>query len=67
MGLRRAQQALRHARTDPGEDGDGVREYCELVVHLLSGAGRTDATELVRHEVVQEEVKAIERLINMEK
>jgi len=67
VGLRRAQQALRRARTDPGEDGDGVREYCELVVHLLSRAGRTDATEMVRHEVVQEEVKAIEWLMNTEK
>ena len=55
VGLRRSQQALRRARTDPGEDGDGVREYCELVVYLLSRAGERDATAIVRDEVAQEE------------
>ena len=67
VGLRRAQQALRRARIEPGREGDGIREYCDLVVHLLSLASTTDVTEMVRHEVVQQDVKVIERLMNTEK
>ncbi len=59
MGLRRGREALRDARTDPGEDGDGVREYCELVLHLLS----TDATATVRDDVATQDVKLIEQLM----
>lgn len=36
MGLRQGQKALRRARVDPGEDGDGVRAYCETVTYLLA-------------------------------
>ncbi|KAL2019109.1 hypothetical protein VTK56DRAFT_10060 [Thermocarpiscus australiensis] len=36
VGLRKGAEALRRARTDPGETGDGVREFCDLVLFLLS-------------------------------
>ncbi len=66
MGLRRGQKALRVARTDPGEDGDGVRDYCELVLHLLSRSENADATAVVRKEVTEHELKLIEQLMETE-
>lgn len=68
-GLRRGKEALRKARTDPGEEGDAVREYCELVLHLLSRDDSADTghvTDLVRQQVTQEDVKLIETLIEAE-
>lgn len=67
-GLKRGKEALRKARTDPGEDGDAVREYCELVLYLLSKKkdAEIDVTDLVRQQVNQEDVKLIETLIEAE-
>ncbi|ROW16939.1 hypothetical protein VPNG_01048 [Cytospora leucostoma] len=67
-GLRRGKEALRRARTDPGEEGDAVREYCELVLHLLSreSEATADVTDIVRQQVTQEDVKLIEKLIEAE-
>ncbi|PSR82242.1 hypothetical protein BD289DRAFT_341238, partial [Coniella lustricola] len=67
-GMKRGKEALRKARTDPGEDGDAVREYCELVLHLLSDQDKTaiNATDMVRQQTTQEDVKLIEELIEAE-
>lgn len=66
-GLRNGKEALRKARTNPGEDGDAVREYCELVLHLLSKEEATaNVTDIVRQQVTQEDVKLIEKLIEAE-
>ncbi|KAK1761389.1 hypothetical protein QBC47DRAFT_409408 [Echria macrotheca] len=74
VGLRQGAAALRRARTDPGDTGDGVREFCDLVLYLLSknessapgGKGAKDATALVREEVVAEETRIIGRLLEEE-
>lgn len=67
MGLRRGKEALRKARTDPGEDGDAVREYCELVLHLLSKQEATGGiTDMMREQVMQQDVQLIERLMEAE-
>lgn len=65
-GLKRGKEALRKARTDPGEDGEGVREYCELVLHLLSRAEQSNVTDMVQQEVTAEDVRLIEQLIQAE-
>lgn len=76
-GLRRGAEALRKARTDPSETGDGVREFCELVLHLLStppkvrvGNGakqeKATATGLVHDEIVAEDEEVIRQLIQEE-
>lgn len=67
-GLKRGKEALRKARTDPGEDGDAVREYCELVLYLLSNKHNTDVhvTDVVREQVSKEDVQLIEQLIQAE-
>ncbi|KAG8160415.1 hypothetical protein KVR01_009951 [Diaporthe batatas] len=67
LGLRRGKEALRKARTDPGEDGDAVREYCELVLHLLSKQEATGGvTDLVREQVMKQDVQLIEKLMEAE-
>ncbi|KAL2159977.1 hypothetical protein VTH06DRAFT_1632 [Thermothelomyces fergusii] len=64
VGLRRGVEALRKARTDPSDTGDGVREFCDLVKLLLNK--RTEGIDRVREEVVAEETKQIERLLKEE-
>ncbi|KAK0652185.1 hypothetical protein B0T16DRAFT_454576 [Cercophora newfieldiana] len=71
-GLLQGVAALRQARTDPTEIGDGIRECCDLILYLLSsqksqthGGPRAvikDLTEVVREEVVAEETEIIARL-----
>ncbi|KAK4667423.1 hypothetical protein QC763_309120 [Podospora pseudopauciseta] len=36
VGLRKGASALKKARTDPTDRGDGVREFCDAVLYLLS-------------------------------
>lgn len=64
VGLRRGVQALRKARTNPTDTGDGVREFCEVLRWLLSQKG--EGVEKVREEVAAEETRAIERLLREE-
>jgi hypothetical protein len=37
VGIRKGLEALRKARKAPGEDGEALREYTELIVHLVYG------------------------------
>ncbi|KAK0612881.1 hypothetical protein B0T17DRAFT_499167 [Bombardia bombarda] len=66
MGLRKGVAALRKARTDPGDKGDGLREFCELVLYLLDKEktiNSKDVTILAKEEMLAEEAKVIERLL----
>ncbi|RKU40030.1 hypothetical protein DL546_001281 [Coniochaeta pulveracea] len=74
VGLRNGAKALRQARMDPGEEGDGVREYCVLVTYLLdkakeqrAGKQARDVTATVRAEVVAEEAEVIRGLLQQER
>lgn len=67
--MRKGAAALKKARMDPSEDGDAVREYCELVLHLLSTSRErreSEALEAVRRETADEERGVIKNLIKME-
>jgi hypothetical protein len=69
VGLRKGVAALKKARMDPSEDGDAVREYCDLVLHLLSTSRERreiEALEAVRRETADEEKGVIKNLIKME-
>jgi hypothetical protein len=69
VGLKKGAAALKKARMDPSEDGDAVREYCELVLHLLSRSRErreSEALDVVRRETVDEERGVIRGLIKME-
>jgi len=78
-GLRQGAAALRQARTDPTDRGDGIREFCDLILYLLNasktsggeaggpgGPKMKDLTEVVREEVAAEEANIIERLLQEE-
>ncbi|KAK3304339.1 uncharacterized protein B0T15DRAFT_494807 [Chaetomium strumarium] len=69
IGLRKGAEALRRARTDPSDTGDGVREFCDLVRFLLSKRGEKgrELVRRVREEVTAEETKVIERLLKEER
>lgn len=44
-----------------------MREYCELVLHLLSKQEAAGAvTDLVREQVIKQDVQLIEKLIEAE-
>ncbi|KAK3297615.1 uncharacterized protein B0H64DRAFT_128126 [Chaetomium fimeti] len=64
VGLRKGAEALRKARTDPTDTGDGVREFCDLVKFLLNK--KREGIDRVREEVAAEEAKCIERLLREE-
>jgi hypothetical protein len=64
VGLRKGAEALRRARTDPSDTGDGVREFCELVRLLLNK--KREGVEKVREEVVAAETRVIEQLLKEE-
>lgn len=79
VGLRRGAEALRRARTDPGDTGDGVREFCDLVRFLLSSeaaeeeqrrkkrkGGAGEVVDMIREEVAAEEARVIARLLREE-
>lgn len=54
---------------DPSEDGDAVREYCELVLYLLSRSRERreeEALDVVRRETADEERGVIRGLIRMD-
>ena len=64
VGLRKGAEALRKARTDPTDTGDGVREFCDLVKFLLNK--KREGIDRVREEVAAEEARYIERLLKEE-
>ncbi|KAK3989548.1 protein HIT1 [Cladorrhinum sp. PSN332] len=67
VGLRKGAEALKKARTDPSDTGDGVREFCEVVLCLLNmNSKREKAMDMVREEVAREERGVIERLLREE-
>lgn len=67
-GIQSGKEALRKAQRAGGEDGAAIREYSELILHLMNqGDPRNDATILVQQQVAQEDSKLIERLMASEK
>ncbi|KAK4228339.1 protein HIT1 [Podospora fimiseda] len=67
VGLRKGAEALKKARTDPTDTGDGVREFCDVVLYLLStNSKREKAMDMVREEVEREERDVIARLLKEE-
>jgi len=64
VGLRKGAEALRKARTNPTDTGDGVREFCDLVKFLLNK--KREGIDRLREEVAAEEARYIERLLKEE-
>lgn len=68
LGVRSGKEALRKARKAGGRDGDAIREYSELILHLMDRDGvRNDATNVFERQVAQQDAKFIEQLMAREK
>ncbi|RSM18780.1 hypothetical protein CDV31_002298 [Fusarium ambrosium] len=68
IGIQNGKEALRKARRADGEEGDAIREYTELILHLMNTDGaETDVGDILRQQLAQEDTKLIERLMAQEK
>lgn len=68
VGIKNGKAALRRARKAGGQEGDAIREYSELVLHILNeGGAQDDVTEVLRQQMAEEDTKLIERLMAEEK
>jgi hypothetical protein len=62
-GLEKGREALGKARAAWGKDGEGVREYGELVLRIVEGI---DAEESVRLELERENARIVRALLDGE-
>ncbi|KAG8674708.1 hypothetical protein FPOAC2_00742 [Fusarium poae] len=68
IGIQNGKEALRKARRAGGEQGDAIREYSELILHLINTeSANTDVDNILRQQLAQEDTKLIERLMQQEK
>ncbi|KAI9158382.1 Zinc finger HIT domain-containing protein [Paramyrothecium foliicola] len=68
VGLRNGKDALRKARKADGEEGKAIREYSELILHLLNDEQESqDATAILQQQAATDDVRLIERLMAEEK
>lgn len=68
VGIRKGKEALRRARKAEGDAGEGVREFSELIIHLLSQNTQSEeAHSLIRNQVAQRDADLIKRLLEEEK
>lgn len=64
IGMQNGKDALRKAKRAEGEEGDAVREYSELILHLMNTQDSdTDVTNLLRQQLAEEDTKLIEQLM----
>ncbi|KAL2753709.1 hypothetical protein ACRALDRAFT_2110395 [Sodiomyces alcalophilus JCM 7366] len=67
VGIRKGKEALRKARKAEGDAGEGVREFSELIVHLISqGTQGEEADSVLRNQVAQRDADLIKRLLEEE-
>ena len=68
MGIQSGKAALRKARKAEGEEGAAIREYSQLVLHMMDEADpQGDATSVLQQQVAHEDAKLVERLMETEK
>ncbi|KAJ0339801.1 hypothetical protein COL922a_004019 [Colletotrichum nupharicola] len=63
VGIRNGKEALRKARTAAGEDGEGVREYIELINHLILKGEDAAADEAIRKSAAEKDTNLIRKLL----
>jgi len=63
VGIKEGVGALRRAKEEYGQDGEGVREYADLVLRTISGDG-LDAAQIVQQEIVEENARIIAQLLH---
>lgn len=64
IGIKNGKAALRRARKASGEDGEAIREYTELILHIMNETGeQNNATAFVQRQVAEQDTALIERLL----
>jgi len=66
IGMRKGIEALRKARAAEGEAGEGLREYTELIRHLLNGGqdGRSEVSTAFQQRRAEEDQELLQQLID---
>lgn len=64
VGIKNGKDALRKARRADGKRGDGIREYCELIAHLMNNG---DASTVLQRQATEQDALLVERLMAQEK
>lgn len=68
IGIKNGKEALRKARRDEGKAGDAIREYSELILHLINTQDeKGSAATILREQMEQEDSKLIEQLMAQER
>jgi len=62
-GMAKGREALEEAREAWGQDGEGIREFGELILRIVNGVGDE---ELVRRELDQDNVRFVRALMEGE-
>jgi zinc finger HIT domain-containing protein 3 len=64
VGIQKGLKALRKAREASGEDGEAVREYYDLIVHLVHGQGAEGrVSDALQQNRAEEEKKFLQELM----
>jgi len=63
IGMQKGVDAMYRAKS--AEDGEGVREYCKLILQILSGDDMA-AEEMIQKEIAEENVRMIKGLLDQE-
>lgn len=68
IGIKRGKEALRRARRADGEAGDAIREYSELILHLINTQDdKGQVSAMLQQQAVQEDARLIEQLMAQER
>ncbi|KAL7951029.1 hypothetical protein V8C42DRAFT_136534 [Trichoderma barbatum] len=64
IGIKNGKAALRKARKASGEDGEAIREYTELILHIMNETGeQNNAAAFVQRQIAEQDTALIERLL----
>ncbi|UKZ82081.1 hypothetical protein TrVFT333_009865 [Trichoderma virens FT-333] len=64
IGIKNGKAALRRARKASGEDGEAIREYTELILHIMNETGeKNNAAAFVQRQIAEQDTALIERLL----
>lgn len=64
IGIKNGKAALRKARGASGEDGEAIREYTELILHIMNDTDdRNKAAAYVQRQIAEQDTALIERLL----
>lgn len=64
IGIKNGKAALRRARKASGEDGEAIREYTELILHIMNETSeQNNAAAFVQRQVAEQDTALIERLL----